>query len=54
MIGRPKLPAKARSSKMICLRLTPDELKRLEQQAQKAKLSVVDFIRQNLGLRGDK
>jgi hypothetical protein len=39
---------------MICLRLTPAEFTALEQKAQKAKVSVVKFIRFKLELRKDK
>jgi hypothetical protein len=53
-MGRPKLPAKQRSSQVIALRLTSAEFKSLEQTAAKAKLSVSDYIRTKLGLRGER
>jgi len=53
-MGRPKKPAKERSSHLIALRLTAAEHKTLEQAAGKAQLSVSDYIRHKLGLRGDK
>ena len=52
-MGRPKKPAKERSSHLIALRLTAAEHKTLEQAAGKAQ-SVSDYIRHKLGLRGDK
>jgi hypothetical protein len=52
-MGRPKLPAKERSSQVIALRLTSAEFKSVEQAATKAKLKVADFIRTKLGLRGE-
>jgi hypothetical protein len=52
-MGRPKKPAKERSSQLIALRLTSAEHKSLEQAAEKAKLSVSDYIRTKLGLRGE-
>jgi Mobilization protein NikA len=39
---------------MIALRLKPGELKSLERAASKAKLSVSDYIRRKLDLRGDQ
>jgi hypothetical protein len=53
-MGRPKKPAKERSSQLIALRLTSAEHKSLEQAADKAKLSVSDYIRTKLGLRGER
>jgi uncharacterized protein (DUF1778 family) len=52
--GRPPIPALERQSRLIALRLTKDEYKRIERAAAKAKLSVSEYIRQELGLRGDK
>ena len=46
--------AKERSSHLVALRLTPDEHKALEHAAEKSKLSVSNYIRLKLGLRGDK
>jgi predicted HicB family RNase H-like nuclease len=53
-MGRPKKPAKERSSHLIALRLTPGEHKTLEQAAEKSKLSVSNYIRLKLGLRGEE
>jgi predicted HicB family RNase H-like nuclease len=53
-MGRPKKPAKERSSHLIALRLTPAEHKVLEQASEKAKLSVSDYIRLKLNLRGEQ
>jgi uncharacterized protein (DUF1778 family) len=53
-IGRPKKPAKERSSHLIALRLTPAERKTLEQAAAKFKLSLSNYIRLKLDLRGEK
>jgi predicted HicB family RNase H-like nuclease len=53
-MGRPKKPAKERSSHLIALRLTPAEHKALEEAAEKSKLSVSNYIRTKLSLRGDK
>jgi len=53
-MGRPKKSAKERSSHLIALRLTPAEHKTLEQAAKRSKLSISDYIRAKLGLRGDK
>jgi hypothetical protein len=48
------MPAKERSSRLIALRLTSAEYKSLEQAAEKAKLSVSDYVRAKLGLRGER
>lgn len=53
-LGRPKKPAKERSSHLIALRLTAAEHKALEQAVKESKLSVSNYIREKLGLRGDK
>jgi len=53
-IGRPKKSAKERSSHLIALRLTPVEHKTLEQAAEKAGLSLSNFIRTKLNIRGAK
>jgi hypothetical protein len=53
-MGRPKKPAKERSSHLIALRLTPAEHQALEQAAAKSKLSVSNYIRIKLDLRGEK
>lgn len=53
-MGRPKKLARERSSHLVALRLTPAECKALEQAAEKSKLSVSNYIRFKLGLRGDK
>jgi predicted HicB family RNase H-like nuclease len=52
--GRPKKPAKQRSSRLIALRLTPAEHRVLEQAAEKAKLSLSEYVRSKLDLRGEK
>jgi len=52
-MGRPTKLAKERSSHLIALRLTPAEHKSLEQAAEKSKLSVSNYIRLKLRLRGD-
>ncbi len=51
-LGRP--PASERQSRQIALRLTKTEYAKLEHAAKKAKLTVSDYIREELGLRGDK
>jgi uncharacterized protein (DUF1778 family) len=53
-MGRPKKPAKERSSHLIALRLTPAEHQALEKAAAKSKLTISNYIRAKLGLRGDK
>jgi len=53
-IGRPAMKAKERSSVLIALRLKPAEHKTLEEAAQRSKLSISNYIRAKLGLRGDK
>jgi predicted HicB family RNase H-like nuclease len=53
-MGRPKKPPKQRSSRLIALRLTPAEHKALEQAAEKAKVSLSDYVRSKLDLRGVK
>jgi uncharacterized protein (DUF1778 family) len=53
-MGRPKLPAKERQSRQIALRLTQAEYKALEQAASKAGMSVSDYVRHKLELRGDE
>jgi uncharacterized protein (DUF1778 family) len=53
-MGRPKKMAKERSSHLVALRLTPAEHKLLEQAAEKARLSVSDYIRLKVGLRGEQ
>jgi len=53
-MGRPKKSAKERSSHLVALRLTPAEHKALEQAAEKSNLSVSNYIRTKLRLRGDK
>lgn len=53
-MGRPTMKAKERSSHLIALRLKPDEHKALERAAERAKLSISNYIREKLGLRGDK
>jgi hypothetical protein len=53
-IGRPSLPAKERQSRLVALRFTPVELQKVKQAAKANKLSVSQYIRMKLGLRGDK
>jgi len=53
-MGRPKLPAKERASHVIALRLTPTEDKVLQQLAKDSGLSVRDYIRTKLKLRGEQ
>ena len=53
-MGRPKKAPKERSSHLVALRLTPAEHKLLEQAAEKARLSVSDYIRLKVGLRGEQ
>jgi len=53
-MGRPSIPAKDRSSRVIALRLTSAEEKTLQKLANKSGLSVSDYIRTKLKLRGDK
>jgi predicted HicB family RNase H-like nuclease len=52
--GRPPKRAKERQSHLIALRLKPAEYRALEQAAKKASLSVSEYIRQTLKLRGEK
>jgi uncharacterized protein (DUF1778 family) len=48
------MKAKERSSHLVALRLTPAEHKTLEHAANNSKLSISNYIRTKLGLRGDK
>jgi len=48
------MKARERSSVLIALRLKPAEHKTLEQAAERSKLSISNYIRTKLGLRGDK
>ena len=50
-MGRPKLIAKQRQSRLIAIRLTPAEHKQLERLAKKSKLSVSDYVRRALGFK---
>jgi predicted HicB family RNase H-like nuclease len=50
-LGRPKLLAKERQSRLIAIRLTPAEHKQLERFARKAKISVSAYVRGALGLK---
>jgi len=50
--GRPKLAVSKRQSRVIALRVTPAEYKKIERAAGKSKVS--DYVRECLGLRGDK
>jgi len=51
-MGRPRKPAKQRSSHLIAIRVTAAEYSKLKHAAGKGKVS--DYIRRKLGLRGDK
>jgi predicted HicB family RNase H-like nuclease len=53
-MGRPKKLARERQSHLIALRLTPAEHKKLEQRARQSQLSLSQFIRIRLGLRGEE
>jgi len=53
-MGRPKKPAKERQSHLIAIRFTPAERQELERAAQAAKLSVSEYVRRKLSLRGEK
>jgi uncharacterized protein (DUF1778 family) len=48
------MKARERSSVLIALRVKPDEAKALEQAAERSKLSISNYIRTKLGLRGAK
>jgi predicted HicB family RNase H-like nuclease len=48
------MKAKERSSVLVALRLKPAEHKTLEEAAQKSGLSLSNYIRTKLGLRGGK
>ena len=52
-MGRPPKLARERQSRMIALRLTPAEYRELEQAAAKAEVSMSEYIRDKLGIRGD-
>jgi len=52
--GRPKLPAKERQSHLIAIRFTPAEHQELERAAQAAKLTVSEYVRRKLSLRGEQ
>jgi len=51
-MGRPKKAPKERQSKQIAIRVTPAEYGKLKHAAGKGKIS--EYVRQKLGLRGDK
>jgi hypothetical protein len=51
-MGRPKKPARERKSRLIALRLTPAEQKKVEERARRSRMSLSQFIRVKLGLRG--
>ncbi len=52
--GRPAKLARDRQSKMINVRLTPAEYKKVEDVAAVEHMSLSDYIRQLLGFRGQK
>lgn len=43
-----------RQSRLVALRFTREELRKVKQAAKAAKLSVSEYIRMKLVLRGDK
>jgi hypothetical protein len=51
-MGRPPLPAKERQSRIIALRLTSAEQRKLERLAEKSGVSVSDYVRRALGFKG--
>ena len=57
-MGRPTIPAKERSSKLVGLRLTPEEYRTLKEAARAIGLTgrsaVGKFIRFKLGLRKEQ
>jgi uncharacterized protein (DUF1778 family) len=53
-LGRPPIAVKERQSHLIALRLKPAEYKAIESAAQKSGLSVSEYIRKTLGLRGEQ
>jgi predicted HicB family RNase H-like nuclease len=53
-MGRPAIPAKKRSSHLIALRLTAAEHKALKKAAEKSAVSISDYIRTKLNVRGAK
>jgi uncharacterized protein (DUF1778 family) len=48
------MKARDRQSQLIALRLTPDEYRALARAAETAKLSVSEYIRRKLDLRGEQ
>lgn len=50
--GRPKIAASKRQSRVIAVRVTKAEYKKLAKVAGKSKLG--DYIRECLGLRGNE
>jgi len=53
-MGRPPKPAEQKQTRQLALRLTATEYAKLERAAKKAKLTISDYVRDELGLRGDK
>jgi len=51
--GRPPIPDAKRQKHLIALRLTEAEYKQVDQAATKAGLSLSEYVRQQLGVRGD-
>jgi hypothetical protein len=49
--GRPKIAASKRQSRVIALRVTAAEYKKLERSAGRSKIG--DYIRKILGVRGE-
>jgi hypothetical protein len=52
-MGRPPKPARERQSKMVNLRLTPAEYKKLEEIAAGEHVSISDYLRHLLGFRSE-
>jgi hypothetical protein len=53
-MGRPKLPKKERQGRQIALRLTQVEYEALMRAADKADLSLSEYIRRKLEIRGEE
>jgi uncharacterized protein (DUF1778 family) len=53
-LGRPPIPKAERQNRVIVLRVKAAEYKALEAAAQKSGLSVSEYMRRKLKLRGEK
>ena len=53
-MGRPAKLARDKQSEIVGVRFTPAERKAFDRAAKKADLSLSNYIRKKLGLRGDK